>query len=99
MKTTKYIVPIIAVAVFTIALFGAGYAYFSSQVNMNTANYALTLPSTTSLICTKTDCNVTITPDMMTNTNTSNTTPKATSNCSLSCTCSGTSQESTLFTA
>ena len=85
-----YIVPFIAVAVFSVLLFAAGYAYFSATTTMNTANYQVNLPVQTSLVCTKTDCNATITPDMMTNTNINSNTAKVTSNCSLSCTCSGT---------
>ena len=85
-----YIIPIIAISVFAVLLFGAGYAYFTAQLTMNVSNYEITMPQQTSLVCTKTDCNVTITPDMMTNTNINNTTAKGTSNCSVSCTCSGT---------
>ena len=85
----KYLVPIMSISIFAILVFGAGFAYFTATLSMNTSNYQVTLPSQTSLICTKTDCNVTITPAMMTEGNVSSTTPKGNSNCSLTCTCSG----------
>ena len=85
----SFIIPIIAIVTFTLLVFGAGYAYFASTITMNTATYQATLPKTTSLVCTKTDCGVTITPAMMTNTAVSST-AKVTSNCSVACTCSGT---------
>jgi len=90
-KMSMVIAPIVSVAAFLMLIFGAGYAYFTSTVTMNSANYAINMPATTSLVCTKTDCNVTITPDMMTNTNTSSSVAKGTSTCSVECTCSGTS--------
>ena len=85
-----FIFPIIAIFIFAILLFAAGYAYFVGSTSMNTANYQVTLPKVTTLTCSKTDCNVTLTPQMMYNTNTNATTPKATSTCYVNCTCSGT---------
>ena len=56
---------------------------------MATANYQINMPNVTSLSCVKTDCSATVTPAMMLNTNTSSSTAKVTSNCALSCTCTG----------
>ena len=81
--------PIISVAAFLIMIFGAGYAYFTATTQMNTATYQINMPSQTSLVCTKQDCGVTITPDQMTQANNS-TTAKASNTCYLNCTCSGT---------
>ena len=86
----KYLVPIMSISIFLMLIFGAGYAYFTATFSMNTSNYQISLPKQTSLICTKTDCNVTITPAMMAEGNYSTTNPKATSTCYLDCVCSGT---------
>ena len=86
-----FIFPIIALFTFLMLVFGAAYAYFSSAITMNTSNYQVVLPKVTSLVCTKKDCNVTVTPAMMTTGNYNSTTPKTTSNCYVDCTCSGTS--------
>ena len=85
-----FIFPIVALFTFFMLIFGATYAYLSGIVNMNTSNYQVTLPKVTSLVCTKTDCNVNVTPAMMTSGNTNTTTPKTTSSCYVECTCSGT---------
>ena len=84
-----FVFPIIALFTFLMLIFGATYAYLSGVVSMNTTNYQVVLPKATSLICTKTDCGLTITPGQMTQTNNS-TTAKSSSNCFLNCTCSGT---------
>ena len=83
------IIPLISLSIFIILIFGAAYAYFIANTSMNTSNYQITMPEITTLLCTKTDCSITVTPAMMTNTNTSDT-AKTSSNCSLNCTCSGT---------
>ena len=88
-KTKVLIFPIIALFVFLMLIFGAAYAYLSGTISMNTSNYQVILPTQTSLICTKTDCNVTITPAMMTSGNVSSS-AKANSTCYVDCTCSGT---------
>ena len=85
-----YLVPIIAINIFIVLFFAAGYAYFTSVINYNTSNYQITMPSQTALICTKEDCGVTITPAMMTQTNWNTDVAKANSTCYLNCTCSGT---------
>ena len=85
-----YLVPIVSMSIFLILIFGAGYAYFTATLSMNTSNYQLTLPAQTSLVCTKSDCGVTITPAMMAFGNDNTTVAKATSTCYLNCTCSGT---------
>ena len=90
-ETKMLIAPLVSVAAFLVLIFGAGYAYFTSTVTMNTANYQINMPSQTSLVCTKTDCNVTITPAMMTTGAVDATNAKGTSTCSVVCTCSGTS--------
>ena len=93
MKTNRfknYLVPIMSISIFLMLIFGAGYAYFTATLSMNTSNYQLTLPKQTSLVCTKTDCNVTITPAMMAQTNSNTEVAKATSTCYLNCTCTGT---------
>ena len=84
-----FIYPLISLGIFIVLVFGAAYAYIPGTINMNTANYQVTLPSQTSLICTRTNCSVTVTPAMMTNTNTSST-EKVSNTCSVNCTCSGT---------
>ena len=58
---------------------------------MNVANYQITLPKQTTLVCTKQDCGVTVTPAQMSTSNTSSSSAAATSSCYLNCTCSGTS--------
>ena len=84
-----FIYPIVALAIFTLLVFGAGYAYFNSSILNASATYQVDLPKQTSLICTKTDCGVTITPAMMTAGAVSST-EKAASTCSITCTCTGT---------
>ena len=84
-----FIFPIVALFTFVMLVFGAAYAYLSGIVNMNTANYQVVLPSQTSLVCTKTDCSVTVTPAMMLNTNTGSS-AKTSSTCAVNCTCTGT---------
>ena len=86
------IAPLVSVGAFLVLIFGAGYAYFTATTQMNTATYQINMPAQTSLVCTKTDCSVTITPDQMVNDANviSTTTPKGTSSCSVACTCSGT---------
>ncbi len=86
----KYIVPIIAISMFIVLLFTAGYAYFTANVALNSSNYQINLPAQTSLVCNKVDCNVTVTTGMMTTNNYSSATAKTSGNCSVSCTCSGT---------
>ena len=91
-KTSMIIAPIVSVAAFFVLIFGAGYAYFTATTQMNTATYQVNMPAQTSLVCTKTDCSVTITPDQMVNDSSviSASTPKGNSTCSVECTCSGT---------
>lgn len=89
-KLKILITPIIAAFIFILLVFGAAYAYITSTINMNTANYQVTLPKVTTLTCSKTDCNVNITPAMMTFGAVNATTPKGTSKCYVNCTCSGT---------
>ena len=85
----KYLVPIMSISIFVMLIFSAGFAYFTAVINMNTSNYQIMLPKQTSLVCTKQDCGVTITPAMMAEGNQNVTVPKATSTCYLNCTCTG----------
>ena len=90
-KNTKlFIIPLISLSIFTILIFGAGYAYYIANTTMNTSNYQISLPKQTSLVCTKTDCGVTVTPAQMSTSNTNASTAAATSTCYVNCTCSGT---------
>ncbi len=91
-KSRMLIAPIISVAAFLVLVFGAGYAYFTSNVTLNSANYQINLPQQTTLQCSKQDCSVTITPDQMVNSAAviNTTTPKGTSTCSVTCNCTGT---------
>ena len=82
------IYPLISLGIFIVLVFGAAYAYIAGPINMNTANYQVTLPTQTSLVCTKTDCGVTITPSQMARANNS-TTAKSSNICSVNCTCTG----------
>ena len=84
-----FIYPLISLGIFIVLVFGAAYAYIAGTITMNTSNYQVTLPQQTSLVCTKTDCGVTITPAMMVNTNTGSS-AKTSATCSVNCTCSGT---------
>ena len=85
-----FIYPLISLGIFIVLVFGAAYAYIAGTITMNTANYQVVLPSQTSLVCTKTDCSVSITPSQMSNTNTSSSDAKSTDTCAVNCTCSGT---------
>ena len=83
-----FIYPLISLGIFIVLVFGAAYAYIAGTITMNTSNYQVTLPQQTSLVCTKTDCGVTITPSQMARANNS-TTAKSSNMCSVNCTCSG----------
>ena len=83
-----FIYPLISLGIFIVLVFGAAYAYIAGTITMNTSNYQVTLPQQTSLVCTKTDCGVTITPSQMARANNS-TTAKSSNICSVNCTCSG----------
>ena len=85
-----FIYPLISLGIFIVLVFGAAYAYLAGTKTMNTANYHVTLPQQTSLVCTKTDCNVTLTPAQASMTNTDANNAAVTSTCSVACTCSGT---------
>ena len=89
-KSTKvFIIPLISLSIFMILIFGAAYAFYIANTSMNVANYQVVLPKATSLVCTKTDCGVTLTPAQMSTINTNSTTAAASSNCYVNCTCSG----------
>ena len=65
METKKYnsfIVPVVAVAIFTLIVFGAGYAYFAATINNDSVtNINITLPSqNTSITSTSSTCSMTI---------------------------------------
>ena len=79
---------IMSLVIFLLLIFSAGYAYFTSTLSMNTSNYQISLPQRTSLVCTKTDCNVNVTPAMMSEGNVSDV-AKTSSTCYVNCTCSG----------
>ena len=84
------IIPLISLSIFMILIFGAAYAYYVANTSMNVSNYQITLPKVTTLTCSKTDCNVTITPAQMSTATTDSNNAAVTSSCSLNCTCSGT---------
>ena len=57
-----FIVPMVAVAIFTLVIFGAGYAFFAATVNTNaTANISTQLPdSGTTFIVDSDPCSITV---------------------------------------
>ena len=73
----KFIVPIVAVSIFTLALFGAGYAYFAASVSTNeAANISTQLPNTTTSISTSSsECVMNIAASEMVESKNSTTTP------------------------
>ena len=81
---------IISISIFLMLIFGATYAYVGGPKSLGVANYQLDLPTVTGLICTKTDCDFSVTQESMTSGNVNTSTPKASTTCSLNCTCSGT---------
>lgn len=85
-----FIVPIVAVAIFTLMIFGAGYAYFAATINNSAAtNINLTLPEQgTTITSSATACEMTVNAADMVQAQNS-TTAKATKNCTLSVTLSG----------
>ncbi len=74
---TKFIIPIVAVSIFTLALFGAGYAYFAASVTTNeVANISTQLPNTTTSITTSSsECVMNIAASEMVESKNSTTTP------------------------
>ena len=88
-NSKKLIMPIIAIFMFALLVFTAGYAYFNSSISNASAAYQVNLPKQTSLICTKTDCSMSVTITQMASNNYNTATPKGTSSCYVNCTCSG----------
>lgn len=87
-----FIVPIIAVSIFVLLIFGAGYAYFAADIANagNVANINLTLPEDNTLFsCVSTSCDMTVNAADMVSSQSNNDTAKANKNCTLSCTLSG----------
>ena len=90
-KSTKvFIIPLISLSIFMVLIFGAAYAYYVANISVNTSNYQITLPKQTTLVCTKTDCGVTVTPAQMSTSNTDSNNAVASNSCYVNCTCSGT---------
>ena len=87
----KFIIPIVAVAVFTLVLFGAGYAYFAASVgNANVTNISTELPaSTTSISTTSNTCSIQVLASEMTEAKSNNTVAINTSACYLNVTLNG----------
>ena len=58
-----FIVPVVAVAIFTLLIFGAGYAYFAATVNVdNVANISTQLPNSgTTFVVETTECSINVT--------------------------------------
>lgn len=94
MNVSKYVVPVVVVAVFALLLFGAGYAYFAANVNIdnNVTNINATLPAgSTAIHSTSNTCTISpsatgdglIEAGEMTQGTADNTTPKALSSCYL----------------
>ena len=92
---TKFIVPIVAVSIFALALFGAGYAYFAASVSTNeVANISTQLPNTTTTISTSSsECTMEILPGDMSQAKNNTTVPvnvaNNTNNCYLAVTLNG----------
>ena len=85
-----FIVPIVAVAIFTLMIFGAGYAYFAATItNTNVTNINVTLPQQgTTITSTSTTCQMSINAaDMVQSAN--STTHKSNSTCYLNVTLNG----------
>ena len=89
-NTRLIIIPLISLSIFMILIFGAAFAYYAANTSMNISNYQLSLPKQTSLVCTKQDCGVTVTPAQMSTANTDANNAVASNTCYVNCTCSGT---------
>lgn len=89
--TSKFIVPIVAVAIFTLVLFGAGYAYFAATVGAeNVTNISAELPaSTTSISTTSNTCSIQVLASEMAEAKNSNTVAINTTDCYLNVTLNG----------
>ena len=87
----KVIVPIVAVALFSLVLFGAGYAYFAASVDTNeVTNISANLPAATTTISTSSNpCVIEVQAEKMVVSQNSNTTAINTTNCNLNITLSG----------
>jgi len=86
-----FIVPIVAVAIFALMIFGAGYAYFAATVNTdNVTNINVVLPKqNTTITSTSSTCSMTINAADMVQSANSTTTAKSSSNCTLNVTLKG----------
>ena len=87
----KVIVPIVAVALFSLVLFGAGYAYFAASVdNSEVTNISANLPAATTTISTSSNpCTINVQAENMVQAQNSNTVAINTTNCNLNITLSG----------
>ena len=87
----KFIVPIVAVAIFTLVLFGAGYAYFAATVGAeNVTNISAEIPaSTTSISTTSNTCTIQVLASEMAEAKNSNTTAINTTACYLNVSLNG----------
>ncbi len=83
-----FIVPIVAVAIFALMIFGAGYAYFAATINNGAvANISANLPKQgTTLISSATDCLMDITAGSMVQSAVNTTNEKANATCTLTVT-------------
>ncbi len=87
----KFIVPIVAVAIFTLVLFGAGYAYFAATVGAeNVTNISASIPAaTTSVSTTSNTCTINVAASDMAEAKNSATNEINNSSCFLNVTLNG----------
>ena len=87
----KFIIPIVAVAIFTLVLFGAGYAYFAATVGAeNVTNISAELPaSTTSISTTSNTCSIQVLASEMAQAKNNNTVAINTTDCYLNVSLNG----------
>ena len=87
----KFIVPIVAVAIFTLVLFGAGYAYFAATVGAeNVTNISASIPAaTTSVSTTSNTCTINVAASDMAEARNSATNEINNSSCFLNVTLNG----------
>lgn len=89
----KLIVPLVAVALFAVLVFGATYAYFSAEITANnTANLSANIPSTnTGVVTTSSQCSFDVDAATMVQNLNSNTNAVNTATCGLTITLTGAS--------
>ena len=90
-KYNRFIVPIVAVSVFTLLIFAAGYAYFAATINNDAVtNINVVLPSqNTTITSTSSTCSMTVNAADMVQSAVNNTTEKSSAVCTLNVTLVG----------